>query len=93
MKTVLSLLVCLVLILNYTFGCDPHSDGKPLCTSTNLSTPQRNFWDPTRYWKCVSANTEPENVRCNETLLFSSEKAECVLWNAWVWTPPCPEQS
>uniref|UniRef100_A0A1A9V3M4 Chitin-binding type-2 domain-containing protein n=1 Tax=Glossina austeni TaxID=7395 RepID=A0A1A9V3M4_GLOAU len=93
MKAAFCLIVCLAVGLSCVLACDPHSDGKPECNSSNVNVKQRNFWDPTHYWECASAGGEPENKRCPDTFLFSTEKGDCIIWNEWVWTPPCPEQA
>uniref|UniRef100_A0A1I8PDR2 Chitin-binding type-2 domain-containing protein n=1 Tax=Stomoxys calcitrans TaxID=35570 RepID=A0A1I8PDR2_STOCA len=90
MKNVLSFFVCLACFLAFVSACDPDSDNKPVCNDMTLNVPTRNFWDPTAYWLCNYVGVEPELERCPDSHLFDSAKGECVLWNKWVWTNPCP---
>ncbi|XP_046802577.1 uncharacterized protein LOC124418876 isoform X2 [Lucilia cuprina] len=83
--TVLALAVAAVL------ACNPDGNNQPECTSNNLNVPIRNFWDPTHYWLCKSAGAVAESVRCPDSQGFDSAKGECVSFDVWQWTEPCPE--
>ncbi|XP_075154900.1 uncharacterized protein LOC142228374 [Haematobia irritans] len=84
----LALFAC---ILACVWACDPDSNNEPTCTSDNLNTPIRNFWDPTAYWMCKSAGAKAELVRCDTELLFDSAQGKCIFYSDWTWTYPCPE--
>lgn len=71
--------------------CDPESNNQPICDDINLNEPVRNFWDPTAYWMCTSANGEAELFKCPDSYLFDSTSGQCVTANKWVWTSPCPK--
>uniref|UniRef100_A0A1I8NNA6 Chitin-binding type-2 domain-containing protein n=1 Tax=Stomoxys calcitrans TaxID=35570 RepID=A0A1I8NNA6_STOCA len=86
----LSILACL---LACALSCDPDSNNQPTCGSGNVNVPIRNFWDPTAYWLCGSSGATAELVRCPDAHLFDSAKGECVMWNEWEWTFPCPENN
>ncbi|XP_075154901.1 uncharacterized protein LOC142228375 [Haematobia irritans] len=91
MKIFLCCLTILACLLASALSCDPNSDNKPLCTEENLNVPIRNFWDPTAYWLCNFVGEEPELERCDVGHMFDSALGECVMWNKWVWTKPCPD--
>ncbi|XP_005190945.1 uncharacterized protein LOC101893283 [Musca domestica] len=74
-----------------TLACNPHENNKPTCSASNVNEPIRNFWDPTGYWICESADGNAEMVHCPEAQLFDSEQGDCVWWDEWEWVDPCPE--
>ncbi|KAM7349686.1 uncharacterized protein ACRADG_008531, partial [Cochliomyia hominivorax] len=84
-------LTALVLALACVLACDPHGNNEPKCSSSNLDVPIRNFWDPTHYWLCKTADAPAESVRCPDSHGFDSAKGQCVPFDQWQWTPPCPE--
>ncbi|XP_061400609.1 uncharacterized protein LOC133336329 [Musca vetustissima] len=86
-----SCLIAFFALLAVVLACDPDSNNEPVCSKDNLNVPVRNFWDPTAYWQCESAGAAAKLVRCPDAHLFDSAKGECVLWNEWSWTNPCPE--
>ncbi|XP_075154902.1 uncharacterized protein LOC142228376 [Haematobia irritans] len=72
-------------------ACDPDDNNQPNCSADNLNVEIRNFWDPTAYWVCNERSGNATLVRCPTAHLFDSNKGECVMWNEWEWTNPCPE--
>uniref|UniRef100_A0A1L8EC49 Putative secreted protein n=1 Tax=Haematobia irritans TaxID=7368 RepID=A0A1L8EC49_HAEIR len=88
--TCLSFLACL---LCGALACDPDSNNMPNCATNALNIPVRNFWDPTAYWMCKSNGDNAELIRCPDAHLFDSAKGECIMWNEWTWTKPCPESA
>ncbi|KAM7346779.1 uncharacterized protein ACRADG_006562 [Cochliomyia hominivorax] len=92
MKSIICLTI-LAFAVAGVFSCDPDSENEPQCSSSNLNVPIRNFWDPTQYWVCKSANAAAERVRCPDAQGFHSAKGACVPFEEWVWTEPCPENN
>lgn len=85
--------VCLTILafaVACVLACDPDGNNEPQCDSSNLNQPIRNFWDPTRYWLCKSAGAAAESVSCPISQGFDSAKGECVPFDLWLWTAPCP---
>ncbi|XP_073835467.1 uncharacterized protein [Musca autumnalis] len=89
MKFVITLAI-LACVIACGMCCDPDDNNMPKCNTKNQNVPIRNFWDPTCYWECKTATGTAETVRCPDAHLFDSDKGECVMWNQWVWTNPCP---
>ncbi|XP_073835466.1 uncharacterized protein [Musca autumnalis] len=86
-----SSLIAFFALLAVVLACDPDGNNEPVCTNDNLNVPVRNFWDPTAYWVCKSADAKPELVRCPDGNWFDSVKVECVRWSKWKWVNFCPE--
>uniref|UniRef100_A0A1I8NFF7 Chitin-binding type-2 domain-containing protein n=1 Tax=Musca domestica TaxID=7370 RepID=A0A1I8NFF7_MUSDO len=82
-----ALLACLIAC---GMCCDADSNNMPSCNTKNVNVPVRNFWDPTGYWECKSATGTAEMVHCPDAQLFDEAKGQCVAWNEWTWTNPCP---
>ncbi|XP_017060578.1 uncharacterized protein LOC108100943 [Drosophila ficusphila] len=92
-------LVCIALfvgIYNAAYVCDPDTNNAPDCTNaTNLNQKIRNFFDPTRYWKCEAVGTQaPVAVLCEKELNgttggFDPTLKNCTVWSNWQWTPYC----
>ncbi|XP_004522484.1 uncharacterized protein LOC101454382 [Ceratitis capitata] len=87
-----TILLLMALFIAYAYAndeyCDPDSDGKPICPANSKGETYRNFWDPTRYWICVSAG-EPISKRCPSNTGYSGITNKCISWIDWVWVPPC----
>ncbi|XP_013101128.1 uncharacterized protein LOC106082916 [Stomoxys calcitrans] len=84
---VLAILAC---VAASGLACDADENNKPTCATDNVNVPIRNFWDPTAYWQCNASSGQPELVHCPDSYLFDSAKGQCVIWNEWEWTNPCP---
>uniref|UniRef100_A0A0A1X2Z8 Uncharacterized protein n=1 Tax=Zeugodacus cucurbitae TaxID=28588 RepID=A0A0A1X2Z8_ZEUCU len=71
-------------------------DGKPGCkTPGEIGRLYRNFWDPMRYWRCYSLNTEALSESCPDLTGFQQSLGRCVPWRIWKWEipvypPSCP---
>ncbi|XP_037955434.1 uncharacterized protein LOC119685266 [Teleopsis dalmanni] len=71
--------------------CNSDGNGQPDCVGARAGQKYRNFWDPTHYWSCASDGAEADNVECPIATGFLDSVGECVSWDQWVWTPPCPD--
>lgn len=85
-------LTILALAISCTSACDPDDNNKPTCNTRNVNVPVRNFFDPTSYWLCSSADGEAQEVRCPDGELYEVNAGKCIDISEWKWTPYCNEE-
>ncbi|KAH8413359.1 hypothetical protein KR009_010379, partial [Drosophila setifemur] len=88
------ILICLSLVAAaFADGNPCDGNNRPDCSlARNQNVMIRNFWDPTRFWKCNGSTAIA--VTCEEykgkyALAFDAALQDCVAWSDWQWVPPC----
>lgn len=72
-------------------------NGRPGCkTLGEVGLTYANFFDSSRYWRCVALNNQAISDRCPNQYGYQSSKKACVPYSSWIWEEPvmppsCPD--
>ncbi|XP_013108330.2 uncharacterized protein LOC106087735 [Stomoxys calcitrans] len=95
---VLVLADCQLLALADTGNIESTSfNGRPGCkTQTEVGQVYANFFDSTRYWRCLAVGVDAIPIRCPNGYGFQPQLGSCVSFASWQWEtqkmpPSCPD--
>lgn len=72
-------------------------NGRPGCkTDMEVGNVFANFFDSTRYWRCLAIGVDPISIRCPSGFGFQPKLRTCVSFISWQWETPqmppsCPD--
>lgn len=94
------LVIVLALIALTSAQNFPDGNGQPGCKTQNEVDLRdwRNFWDPTRFWRCDTLGVNAVEVTCYEATgnwgyAFDEKTRTCILYQDWKWTFPTLSES
>ncbi|XP_061399836.1 uncharacterized protein LOC133335540 [Musca vetustissima] len=72
-------------------------NGRPGCkTQGEVGNVYANFFDSTRYWRCLAIGVDAISIRCPNGYGFQPKLKTCVSFASWQWEtaqmpPSCPD--
>ncbi|XP_073820162.1 uncharacterized protein [Musca autumnalis] len=72
-------------------------NGRPGCkTQQEVGNVYPNFFDSTRYWRCLAIGVDAVSLRCPNGYGFQANLKTCVSYASWQWEtaqmpPSCPD--
>ncbi|KAM7359462.1 uncharacterized protein ACRADG_012861 [Cochliomyia hominivorax] len=72
-------------------------NGRPGCkTLAEVGLTFANFFDSSRYWRCVALNNQAISERCPNQYGYQASIKSCVPYTVWQWEEPlmppsCPD--